>query len=145
MTLCKGYGPAFFGAFKSAEKATYAELVRDYLAKGYDYCLTATSSSQNPITCGDIVHEYRHLARPALFFKGEPPAWEALAKDEYRGADPVVIVEYRKFYSDMSGIGSSLYFGEFSGKELPEWIKFWETVEATRVPLTKHLHKPSAA
>jgi len=146
MTMCKGYGPDCFGSFLSAGNFTYADLVSRYLAKGYDHCLTAASSSPTGvITCGDEMSEYRHLSRPALFFKGEPPLWEVLVKGQYCGADPVVIVEYRKFYSNMSSIGRALCIVEFSGEELAEWIAFWEKQEVSRGPLRGQLQESSVA
>lgn len=140
MTICKGYGPDCFKQFESAPEG-YGDIVLKYLEAGYLHCLLALSASQEGVTCGDLNSEYRHSAQPALFFKDEPPAWDVLARGEYEGP-PIVIVESRKFYSDMSSIGRGLYVGEFSGKNVAEWIAFWERGEGRRGPLSEEIREP---
>lgn len=140
MSICKGYGPDCFNQFEPTEDG-YGYIVLKYLLADYQHCLLTLSASETGITCGDLSMEYRPAAQSALFFKNEPPAWDVLARGEYEGP-PIVIVESRKFSSNMSSIGRGLYVGEFSGKDLAEWIAFWEKCEGKRRPLSEQVPEP---
>ena len=80
-----------------------------------------------------------------LLFVNEPPPWEILVQGAYRDVTPVVIVEYRKYYTNMSSIGGRYFFGEATGADLAEWITFWERTEEKRVGVRDLLTAPSTA
>ena len=130
----KGKAPACFALFEAADDKPYDDFVREYREKGYDHIVSASSSS-DIITCGTLDNEYRHAARSALLFRGAPPQWDVLAAGNYSGSDPVVVVEIRKF-TRRTKSSRHLYVGELAGKDLATWIKFWETREVERRPLS---------
>jgi len=87
--------PAFLAKFQAFGDMDHQSYYREVRAKGYTHFVEV---SPRRVTVGDLTDEYRIL-NAIIFFKGEPPAVEALKAGVFEGS--VEVEERLKFYSNM--------------------------------------------
>jgi hypothetical protein len=115
--------PAFVRKFEKL--ADSGDFVRGLKERGYTHYLNLKMPKH--ITIGTLDHEFRILIA-AVFFKGEPLSFEELRAGI---RENVPVLEIRKFYSQMSGVGRSNFGAILTGVELREWISFFEPEPGT--------------
>ena len=127
-----GEEPLCFGKFAALK--SHSIDVEKMRSEGYTHYLTVN----NPrITVGGVYHEYRLLSAMILF-KGEPPPFEDIL--EGKGKNRVYVVETRKHYSQMTGIGTSKVYAKLKPKEVAAWAKFFECTPGEVGPIEHLLH-----
>jgi hypothetical protein len=76
------------------------------------------------VSVGSVLNEWRPLVS-AVFFRGQPPAFDDLKEGRIQGTHPVI--EERKFYAMMSGIGRGAASASLDAQEIVAWLGFFES------------------
>jgi hypothetical protein len=115
--------PAFVGKFKKLDDPVV--FIHDLKGRGYTHYQNLKTPKR--VSVGSLDYEFRLLIAVA-FFRGNPPSFEELRAGI---RDNVPVLEQRKYYAYMSGIGRSDFGATLTGAELSEWISFFEPEPGT--------------